>query len=280
MLFCNFLVQLINLELVIYQFAWNHSVHIFQLETVYYTWIEKVQSNRQNHKPLFTRRKSIRIYCLLAIPYALLRCSSTYSSLYTIHLLLLSRNLLVHGTPSSTPQFISKVASFLLRQLHIAWHYLVCELLSMDLIKNRVQERNGVSHFLLFFTKKFRMSNGQGSYLQHQVAQNTEIKEKSSWSHAIGGAIAGCASSILTQPFDVVKTKMIGTTNTSSQISAVSIQSMQSLNMYKKVGLIDSLKTIYQVEGLKGLWRGTVPTFWRVLPVCFCFLLQFRNSKN
>lgn len=126
------------------------------------------------------------------------------------------------------------------------------------------------------------MSVANKSYLQHQVAQNTAIKEKSSWSHTFGGAIAGCLSSILTQPFDVVKTKMIGTNNSCVKISAVSIDSVQSLNAFKKVGLIESFKTIYQAEGIKGLWRGTVPTFWRVLPVCYkiSFVFFFIFSKR
>lgn len=74
------------------------------------------------------------------------------------------------------------------------------------------------------------------------------MKEEKLSNHFLSGAISSSFSAIITQPFDVIKTNMIG--NQPVQItSALSIS-----------------KKIYFEQGVKGLWKGSAPTFWRVFP--------------
>jgi solute carrier family 25 protein 38 len=68
-------------------------------------------------------------------------------------------------------------------------------------------------------------------------------------SHSFAGAISASLSAILTQPFDVVKTAMIGN------------------NQHKTISnSLTAFRSVLQTNGVIGLWKGSVPSFWRVLP--------------
>lgn len=74
------------------------------------------------------------------------------------------------------------------------------------------------------------------------------MKEEKVSNHFLSGAISSSFSAIITQPFDVIKTNMIGN-------QPVKITSALSI-----------LTNITKEQGIKGLWKGSVPTFWRVFP--------------
>jgi len=63
------------------------------------------------------------------------------------------------------------------------------------------------------------------------------------------GSLSGTMSAVVTQPFDVIKTNMINTGEKSANRSMVA-----------------TCKQIYCKHGIGGLWRGTVPTIYRVFP--------------
>ncbi|EFC40156.1 predicted protein [Naegleria gruberi] len=96
-------------------------------------------------------------------------------------------------------------------------------------------------------------------------------KEKS-YSHIIAGGVSGVAASLVTQPLDVLKTNLIGAREKLkvSDINAKgklqgSISFIKSI-YNKEVSLFRTFFNIENMKGIVGLWRGTIPTFWRYLP--------------
>lgn len=71
--------------------------------------------------------------------------------------------------------------------------------------------------------------------------------------HLIAGGISGTTASLLCQPFDVLKTNMIGTRKvTTGEI--------------KVANILQTVAKIMKRDGIPGFWRGLIPIFWRVLP--------------
>ena len=67
----------------------------------------------------------------------------------------------------------------------------------------------------------------------------------------LAGAISGMISSLCTQPFDVMKTRMI----------------MGRGRDYEKYRtLTQTVKTVVKEEGFFALWKGVTPALWRVVP--------------
>ncbi|KAF0974699.1 hypothetical protein FDP41_006173 [Naegleria fowleri] len=83
-------------------------------------------------------------------------------------------------------------------------------------------------------------------------------KEKS-YAHIVAGGVSGVFVSIATQPFDVLKTNLIGARERNPLFTNGKMQNQLQ-------GTISFISTIYKTEGLRGLWRGLVPTSWRYLP--------------
>ncbi|KAL0480184.1 SLC25A38 [Acrasis kona] len=89
---------------------------------------------------------------------------------------------------------------------------------------------------------------------------------------SINGALSGVLSSVITQPFDVIKTNMIGVRKTSDVIAST------------RTSMTQTMKLIWKDEGIFGLYRGTIPTIYRVAPGAAIYygLLHEMNkwSKN
>ena len=64
----------------------------------------------------------------------------------------------------------------------------------------------------------------------------------------LGGMMAGCFSTCMNNPFDVVKTQM------------------QGLHAAQYSSTLDCARQILQVEGVRGFYKGVVPRLGRVVP--------------
>ena len=93
-------------------------------------------------------------------------------------------------------------------------------------------------------------------------------KETNFTTHLLSGAFSGGFVSVLTQPFDVIKTKMIGTTDKKI--------------IGKRINVIEQIKIIQKESGLFGFWKGTIPTIYRVVPgagIYYSMIHYFKNQK-
>ena len=73
-------------------------------------------------------------------------------------------------------------------------------------------------------------------------------------SHAIGGAIAGATAAALTAPLDVAKT-LLQTRGCSSD-----------MKIRHTTTLSQAFRVIYQLEGVRGFWRGLTPRICTHMP--------------
>jgi solute carrier family 25 citrate transporter 1 len=77
-----------------------------------------------------------------------------------------------------------------------------------------------------------------------------------------GGMMAGCFSTLGNNPFDVVKTQMQG----------------KNASQYK--GTVDCFTTILKTEGIKGLYKGTIPRMGRVVPGQGVIFMSFETIQK
>ncbi|EFC46847.1 predicted protein, partial [Naegleria gruberi] len=70
------------------------------------------------------------------------------------------------------------------------------------------------------------------------------------------GGVAGTFSTLLTQPMDVIKTNMILRADAFAK----------SERVHPRETMMTTARHIYKEQGIKGLYRGTIPTFIRVAP--------------
>ncbi|CCG80718.1 putative Mitochondrial carrier protein [Taphrina deformans PYCC 5710] len=80
----------------------------------------------------------------------------------------------------------------------------------------------------------------------------------------ISGGISGTFAALITTPFDVAKTKRQVLNRTTD-----GNQSMWQL-----------MKTIHAEEGLKGLWRGTIPRCLKVSPACAIMISSYEICQR
>ncbi|XP_055875664.1 mitochondrial glycine transporter A-like isoform X1 [Biomphalaria glabrata] len=65
----------------------------------------------------------------------------------------------------------------------------------------------------------------------------------------IAGTLSGTCSTVLFQPFDLVKTRL-----------------QKSVNIGSKLGMIAEFKNVIKNENVSGLWNGLIPSLWRCVP--------------
>ena len=106
---------------------------------------------------------------------------------------------------------------------------------------------------------------------------NPEIKR-----HVLAGAGAGCATSLVTCPLDVVKTRMQSNLAFPSLTSNILTNSLQLDNSkgFSQLGTLTSLRTIWGKEGLKGLYRGLGPTLLGYLPTFGIYFPAYHHFKH
>lgn len=83
--------------------------------------------------------------------------------------------------------------------------------------------------------------------------------------HGFLGSMGGVASSVVFQPLDVVKTRQ---------------QQGLSSSTASQRGMLTTATTIVRFEGVRALWRGTMPTVYRTLPGSTMYFAMLRAMQT
>lgn len=116
-------------------------------------------------------------------------------------------------------------------------------------------------------------------------------KEERHWSRSvIAGAGAGCATSLVTCPMDVVKTRLQSQSIPRSVTgfpllhslfyNTESAKSSVKFNKQPYRGTVPSLRRIFREEGWRGLYRGLAPTIVGYLPAHAIYFSVYSNAKH
>lgn len=119
---------------------------------------------------------------------------------------------------------------------------------------------------------QLREGHGMGAYflafealVDNDVRRNNiQRKDIPSWRLCTYGACAGYAMWLNVYPLDIIKSKL--------QTDALDPKKQQ----YK--GMLDCAAKIYQQNGIKGFFRGFVPTLVRAAPVNACTFFVFEHT--
>ncbi|CAO3660643.1 unnamed protein product [Umbelopsis vinacea] len=74
------------------------------------------------------------------------------------------------------------------------------------------------------------------------------------------GAISGMLAAILTTPFDLIKTH-------------------RQIRSREERGMLHSIKQIFQMEGIRGLFRGCIPRVAKIAPSCAIMISSYELGK-
>lgn len=111
------------------------------------------------------------------------------------------------------------------------------------------------------------------------------MAHQSSAVHLFAGGLGGTAGAIVTCPLEVVKTRLqsscanfnqVTVNRQPSAISGVSVAHSAPNHM----GIIKCLKTIWEQEGVRALWKGLGPNLVGVAPSRAIYFYTYHNSKN
>ncbi|KAM3503975.1 hypothetical protein MY11210_008520 [Beauveria gryllotalpidicola] len=101
----------------------------------------------------------------------------------------------------------------------------------------------------------------------------------SPWVHLAAGASGGLVNSIATSPLDVLRTRMQSDTYATATQSKFSIiQRLRHVHPIRET--IDALGTIHGIEGIRGLFRGLVPSLIGVVPAQAVKFYVYGNCKR
>ncbi|KAI3974535.1 hypothetical protein MKX01_020307 [Papaver californicum] len=105
--------------------------------------------------------------------------------------------------------------------------------------------RNGTNQAAMFTAKNtidvvlWKKHEGDGQVIQP-------------WQSMVSGFLAGTVGPVCTGPFDVVKTRLMAQNRSGNDV--------------KYTGMVHAIKTIFQEEGLRALWKGLLPRLMRIPP--------------
>lgn len=120
------------------------------------------------------------------------------------------------------------------------------------LVPTQIREGHGMGAYFLAFE----------ALVEHDMSSNKiERKDIPGWRLCLYGACAGYAMWFTSYPIDVVKSKL--------QTDSLDPAKQQ----YK--GMLDCFSKIYATNGIKGFFRGFVPTILRAAPVNACTFFTF-----
>lgn len=118
--------------------------------------------------------------------------------------------------------------------------------------------------------------------VQPSVITKVTEQERPVWYHVIAGVTAGCMTSFVTCPLDVVKTRMQTTfiPKKNGNGSAISTNPMFTPNYVISGKTWSSLVLIWRREGLRGLYRGLTPTLIGYLPTFGLYFPIYHTLKR
>ncbi|KAG9298263.1 hypothetical protein G9A89_002751 [Geosiphon pyriformis] len=99
--------------------------------------------------------------------------------------------------------------------------------------------------------------------------------EPDRFKHSIAGAVAGCVSSVVTCPLDVVKTRL---QNQANAVGYGCERHQTGAPLYKGTG--GTLRRIWREEGIRGLYRGLGPTMYGYLPTWAIYFTAYDYFKD
>ncbi|RPA76834.1 mitochondrial carrier [Ascobolus immersus RN42] len=120
--------------------------------------------------------------------------------------------------------------------------------------------------------------------LRHPIGKNEAVRDDHATTFTdsfIAGALSGMVAAFITTPFDVGKTR--------KQVEETKPMK-PSANQIMEKGFFPSppqndtlprfLHNIYKEEGIRGLWKGTVPRMLKVAPACAIMISSYEVGKK
>lgn len=97
------------------------------------------------------------------------------------------------------------------------------------------------------------MVNDNHSKKQNKdTAEVVKLFQKTNFMQFIAGAVAGCLTTIITNPLDVVRTRL----QTQHLTNATTEQITNSVAEKLNTSMVSAIKDVYQCEGIRGFARG------------------------
>ncbi|KAJ2383675.1 hypothetical protein GGI05_005240, partial [Coemansia sp. RSA 2603] len=104
-------------------------------------------------------------------------------------------------------------------------------------------------------------------------SSNNKQRQRQPWKSSLAGAGAGCVSSVVTCPLDVVKTRL--------QYQGVLQERFRGVSGYRPYGgTADTLRRIFLEEGVHGLYRGLAPMLMGYLPTWGIYFAAYEALKR
>ena len=94
----------------------------------------------------------------------------------------------------------------------------------------------------------------------------------------LAGSISGAVAAVVTQPFDVGKTRRQVWTNIVS--SGLTDAAANTAKAAEESSMPKIIYGIYEKEGLRGLWRGCVPRLLKISPACAIMISSYEVAKK
>ena len=98
--------------------------------------------------------------------------------------------------------------------------------------------------------------------VKDKAAKTPQIQKDNPVSHLIDGAFSGFISGLFLQPFQVIKTAMqISPIQKKDPLQVIKEGKMEANKAARKkpLNFSEATKVIYEMEGVKGYYRGMVP---------------------
>lgn len=114
-----------------------------------------------------------------------------------------------------------------------------------------------------------------GQFTTYETAKRTVMdqfgmKDKM-WTHLLASTAAGTVSTLLVNPLDVVKSRMM-------QSSTIPSSAQTSLATYTSD--VDCVRKTWRFEGIRGFYKGLTPCFMRQCPQVVLMWVIFEQYKN
>jgi len=112
------------------------------------------------------------------------------------------------------------------------------------------------------------------------------MAQQSSAIQFFAGGMGGTVGAIVTCPLEVVKTRLqsscanFDTVAVNRQPSAISSIGLTEHRVTNHMGIVKCLKTIWEQEGARALWKGLGPNLVGVAPSRAIYFYTYHNSKN